>query len=199
MVAKAALFLTLGGLVLAGMSGPGHKIHFIWNRTSSVPEGLYWIRYEQAPGPNDLIAFMPPPDDQAWLQSRGYAGRNWPILKTIAATEHDTVCRSGADISINGRRVATALTQDTDGHDLPVWGGCRELSHGEIFLLAPHPHSIDGRYFGIQRSENILGIAQPVWTPHRHAEQPGGETSNIRATSVAGSTASPRLPVRPSS
>jgi type IV secretory pathway protease TraF len=109
-----------------------------------------------------MVAFSPALQDRVWLESRGYIGKNWPLLKYVVALPDDTVCRHGATIRINHLPVARALAQDDEGRPLPDWQGCYKLANGDVFLLAPHPGSLDGRYMGIQRSSRILGKASCV-------------------------------------
>ena len=165
MKAKMSLIWLVTGLALLGSSSPAHPVRIIWNRTDSVPRGLYAVRTlppTAMPEIGDLVAFSPTPQDRAWLESRGYIGKNWPLLKYVAALPGDTVCRHGATLRINHRPVARALAQDDEGRPLPIWQGCHKLADGDVFLLAPHTRSLDGRYMGIQRSGRIFGKASCV-------------------------------------
>lgn len=165
MRAKAGLaFWVAGGILLMLASSLELPPKFVWNRTESVPEGLYFIT---STGPLErglLVAFQPSREEQEWLEGRGYIGSQWPLLKQISGLEGDTVCRENLSISINGIVVAEALKYDTFGRNLPSWEGCQKLQEGEIFLLAPHPRSLDGRYFGVQKAGGVFGIARPLWT-----------------------------------
>lgn len=162
MKARSSLIWLVAGLVLLGSASPTHPVRIIWNRTDSVPRGLYTVRTlspGKIPEIGDMVAFSPAPQDRTWLESRGYIGKNWPLLKYVAALPGDMVCRHGATLRINHLPVAHALEQDHEGRPLPVWQGCHKLADGDVFLLAPHPRSLDGRYMGIQRSGRILGKA----------------------------------------
>ena len=68
------------------------------------------------------------------------------------------------DILINDRLVSVAVERDSLGRPLPVWTGCQRLGTDEVFLLTPHPASLDGRYFGPTHQKNLDGIAIPVMT-----------------------------------
>lgn len=162
MKARMSLIWLVAGLVLLGSASPTHPVRIIWNRTDSVPRGLYTVRTlppEAIPEIGDMVAFSPALQDRAWLENRGYIGKNWPLLKYVVALPDDTVCRQGATIRINHLPVARALELDDEGRPLPDWQGCYKLAKGDVFLLAPHPRSLDGRYMGIQRSSRILGNA----------------------------------------
>ena len=52
---------------------------------------------------------------------------------------------------------------------MPVWSGCRVLKDGEVFLLADHPKSFDGRYFGVTKTSRIIGVTRPLWTFRSYA------------------------------
>jgi type IV secretory pathway protease TraF len=65
---------------------------------------------------------------------------------------------------VNGKIVADVLDQDREGRRLPSWNGCIWLVDGEFFLLQPHRHSFDSRYFGPVSRCDILGVARPMWT-----------------------------------
>nr|WP_321509878.1 S26 family signal peptidase [uncultured Hyphomonas sp.] len=164
---KASMSLTwlVAGLVLLGSSSPAHPVRIIWNRTDSVARGLYTVQTlspDAIPEIGDMVTFSPAPQDRVWLEGRGYIGENWPLLKYVAALPGDTVCRHGATIRINHLPAARALAKDGEGRPLPVWQGCYKLAEGDVFLLAPHTRSLDGRYMGIQRSGRILGKARRV-------------------------------------
>jgi len=62
-----------------------------------------------------------------------------PLLKQVAATGGDEVCRSEqptGTLSINGKVVAETYSTDQEGRPLPSWQGCMRLIDGEFFLLA---------------------------------------------------------------
>ena len=77
-------------------------------------------------------------------------------MKQIAGLPGDEICRSGAEVSINGKPVAMARERDSMGRALPVWQGCVLLDEEQVFLLAPHPDSLDGRYFGVLQRSDLM-------------------------------------------
>ena len=135
----------------------------IWNRTGSVPEGLYWLSDEPFTKGGWVVVSARSAEAQ-WAEDHGFVGRNWPLLKQIAGLPGDEICRSGVDVSINGKPVAMARERDSMGRALPVWQGCVLLEEEQVFLLAPHPDSLDGRYFGAMQRSDLVGVARPLMT-----------------------------------
>jgi len=154
--------LLLTGLVLMAASALPVAPRLIWNRSESVPAGLYLVLPATTAGRGDLVAFRPSGDLSGWLESRGYTGRNWPLLKRVAGLAGDEICRHGEAVSINGMPAARALAEDVSGRPMPVWSGCRKLGPEEVFLLGDHARSVDGRYFGPQARRGILGKSLPL-------------------------------------
>lgn len=151
--------LLIAGLGLAALLTtlpPEMPARLIWNRSGSLPEGLYW--QSNAPfGRGDIVAVSAGSEAAQWSASRGFTGRNWPLLKRVAGVPGDEICREGAEIFINGERAGAALSGAQNGVVLPVWTGCRRLTEGEVFLMNPHPRSLDGRYFGVTAVSDIDG------------------------------------------
>lgn len=162
-----AFALVLGSA--AAVSGlvfdPQHKV--IWNRSASAPEGFYWLT--DKPLVKGQWAVLSARSAAAeWAEDRGYVGKDWPLVKQVAGLPGDTICREDLTIFINDQRAAEARLVDTKGRDLPTWTGCRTLSAGEVFLLSPHPSSLDGRYFGPVPEPDILGVAVPIFVSSAH-------------------------------
>ena len=67
---------------------------------------------------------------------------------------------------MRGVHVADAMDADTLGREMPAWEGCKVLRADEVFLLNPHPRSIDGRYFGPTKVDDLGGVLVLLWSPH---------------------------------
>lgn len=147
----------------------------IWNRTESLPEGLYALMPSPFIERGMIVAYQPSPGEEALLDSRQYTGRAWPLVKRVAALEGDEVCRDAERVLVNGAHVASAGAFDGAGRVLPGWSGCHLLGPGDILLLADHPRSVDGRYFGVQDRGRVLGKLQPLLVPGSQVtvSQPG--------------------------
>ncbi len=144
---------------------PGLKItpvKFVWNASASVPKGLYRMD-NRTPKKGDLVLVRLPEWAALLASKRGYLPRNIPAMKRIAATQNDMVCRFGQQVFINQKIFVVAKNYDKKGQKMPNWNGCKRLGTGEVFLLAEHPASFDGRYFGITNFTNIIGALKPVW------------------------------------
>ena len=155
--------LTLTGLGLMGLvffCNPQDRL--IWNRTASAPVGLYWLSDDPFT-PGRWVVVSARSDDAGWAQAHGFVGRDWPLLKQIAAVSGDEVCRIDGEILINGHVVEQAKEIDSQGRSLPVWTGCQVLSEAEVFLMNRHPDSLDGRYFGATDLSDLDGVAALVW------------------------------------
>ncbi|WP_066283326.1 S26 family signal peptidase [Blastomonas sp. CCH1-A6] len=136
----------------------------VWNASASAPIGLYRIHSDRDPPTGALVAIAPPERLSRWLSARGYLPEGVPLLKHVAAKAGQRVCRIGALVSVDARRVAIARARDGQGRPLPVWQGCRTLQPGELLLLNPaHPDSLDGRYFGPLPVSAVIGRATPLW------------------------------------
>lgn len=161
-----ALWLTAvalaAGVALAISRAPNPKL--VWNTTASAPLGFYRLRRARRLARGDWVAVRPSPRLAAWLDDRGFLPHGALLLKRIAATAGETVCRDGASLSIDGRRVAEARRLDGQGRLLPTWRGCLPLGPDQVFLLNPAPASLDGRYLGSTPARQVAGVARPLWT-----------------------------------
>jgi len=160
--------LALKGIALAALLLPAvHRpaLRLVWNASPSVPTGLYRIEPGARPRVGDLVALRPSPALARFMAERQYVEAGALLMKPVAATAGARVCREGNDVTIDGRRVATALARDRRGRALPRWQGCHALGADQLFLIAPAmPDSFDSRYFGPVDRSGVVGRALPVWT-----------------------------------
>ncbi len=156
---RKTLFIGVGGLsllLMASVVSPQKRL--IWNRTNSAPMGAYWVQ-NKVPDNGDLVLVSASSDEAIWAKEHGLVGEGWPLLKYNVARSGDNVCRVNEEIFINEKRAATAMRRTSTGINLPIWAGCRTLSSDELFLLNPHPNSLDGRYFGPINTKDVDGVA----------------------------------------
>lgn len=153
----------LCALLLPAIHRPALRL--VWNVTASVPVGLYRIVPDPVQRRGELVAVRTSPALARFMASRGYVEAGALLVKPVAAVADQQVCRTGAILTIDGEKVATARATDHAQRPLPVWTGCRRLRAGTVFLLAPLvPASFDGRYFGPVATNSIVGRAVPLWT-----------------------------------
>ena len=144
------------GIVMLSIPIPPRSAQFVWNLTASAPIGLYRIERESW-NVGDRVAVLPSPRLAADLAASGILGDGKLLIKRVAASTGDKVCRQQQEVSINGHVVAKAKTVRSDGASLPAWYGCVTLDNEQVFLLGDTPGSYDGRYFGVTAAEDVLG------------------------------------------
>lgn len=157
------LTITVLGVLLSGFSvmcKPTERL--IWNRTPSAPIGLYW-RSDDPFTHGRWVIVSGQSGEARWAHARGFVGADWPLLKQIKGVPGDKICRSGAEVSVNNVVIARAMDTDSSGRKLPLWTGCHVLQSDEYFLLTSHPRSLDGRYFGVTKMEDLDGVAVPLF------------------------------------
>jgi conjugative transfer signal peptidase TraF len=133
----------------------------IWNQSTSVPIGLYWVE-QTLPKFGDLALVRLPNHTADLAARRGYLPHSAYLLKPIAGTAGDRICRLGGNVFIGRAFVARALNADRRDRPLPQWQGCRILRPDEFFLVSRTPASFDGRYFGALQANNVIGRARPI-------------------------------------
>lgn len=165
------LISTAVSVLALAVSGAGFlPVKLAYNGSASAPIGFYWV--DDKPVANgDYVLIRPPAPVETIIETRNYLPPNAPLIKRVAAVEGDVVCRLERQISINGITVAVALPEDNAGRPMQVWQGCVVISLQQIFLLQPHPHSFDSRYFGPIARSLIIGRAVLLRWPWRKDEQ----------------------------
>lgn len=162
--ALGLLFVAALGSGLAATIASTPRPRIVWNASASVPIGLYWVEHEGSIDPGDMVIAWTPPAARDLASRRLYHPANVPLVKTVAGRAGDRVCAKGRRVFVNGRAVATRQASDSAGRALPSWHGCISLPPGALFLLAGHPGSFDGRYFGPVAAAHVVGEAHPLWT-----------------------------------
>jgi conjugative transfer signal peptidase TraF len=164
---KAAMLAMISAAIVATIVVIAPQVPLvIYNASGSAPLGFYRLE-NRLPRRGEMAVIQPPPMIELMLVGRGILPASVPLVKQIAATGGDEVCRSdqpNGTISINGKVVAETYDKDRYGRPLPAWKGCMTLIDGELFLLQPHPLSFDSRYFGPVLRCDVLGVAHPLWT-----------------------------------
>lgn len=164
---------------IAGVTWPKASAPlFAWNGSHSVPAGLYVIA-AHPPARGELAVLRLPEPMRSLVDARGYLPAYAVLIKPVAALAPDLVCRSGAIITINGQRVALAMTADASARPLPQWSGCHKIEDRQLFALSDEQHSFDSRYFGLVDARHVIGTAVAVWTAEQLPKSGGGPTNNL--------------------
>jgi conjugative transfer signal peptidase TraF len=164
--------LSRGLLLLAGATAFAAAVacrvasHLIWNRTPSLPLGLYWLSRVPATTakPGVLVAFAVPDGVRGLVEERHYLPPGAMLVKPVVATPGDRVCATGETFTVNGRSLGAILTEDTAGRPLPHYGGCGPVSEGWLFVASHYAKSFDSRTFGPLPDRAIRGTVTPLWT-----------------------------------
>lgn len=164
----------LGLLTLVAVGTWSWEQGFRFNATASLPMGVYRVVL----GPmerGDLASVCLGGEYAELARERGYLRSGicpsglQPLLKLIAALPGDTVrlddnglCVFPADKTL-GCVWPAPRALDKRGNVLPVKLASGVVPQGQALLLAPHPGSFDGRYFGLM-SLNALTRVQKITT-----------------------------------
>ena len=157
-IAVAGLVAALG-LTVAAPPLP----RLVWNVSASAPRGLYAVSPGASVRPGDMVIARVPMPWRRLAAARRYIPVNVPLVKRVAAGQGTRVCATGAEIRIDGRRVALRRAVDGRGRVMPRWDGCVTLGAGALFLLMDAPDSFDGRYFGPTARGDVIGRARFLW------------------------------------
>jgi len=159
-------YAAIAGLIIPAFVQPAPRL--VWNASASVAVGLYAARPARSVARGALVAVHAPASIARFMAARGYLPLRVPMLKHVAATAGQRVCRAGVHITIDGILVAEARSFDRAGRPLPRWRGCWIVAAGEVFLLNPgSADSFDGRYFGPVPARGIVAVLTPLWTSGR--------------------------------
>ncbi len=133
------------------------------NTSPSVAPGIY-LRVDERPAVGRIVDFRIPARAWPYIRERtGHTGRNWYILKPIAAGPGDTVNTMGRWLYINGRKIALIYTHDEKGRLLPHWRADCVLGPHEYFVYSSRIwNSFDSRYYGPIRQSHIGAVRLPL-------------------------------------
>jgi conjugative transfer signal peptidase TraF len=167
MANRRAVFIMTGfvaglGLAFWGCQLAGQALAF--NSTTSLPQGLYRRRPIPAAFHRGDLVSIAIPAALSDLLAAGDLGRGAPLLKKVVALPGDHVCTANGIYEAAGVAVGPVFERDSHGHPLPQHRVCGLVGPGLIYLGAPHPHSVDSRYFGPVGRESIRDAWSPLWT-----------------------------------
>lgn len=139
--------------------------HLLWNRTPSLPLGLYWLsRDAREPSPGTLVAFPVPVAVRDLVRARRYLPPRAWLVKPVVARAGDRVCTEGATLTVNGRPMGVIRTEDTAGRPLPHDTACGPVPAGWLYVASHYAQSFDSRTFGPIRTRDLRGTVTPLWT-----------------------------------
>lgn len=173
---KRALFDTALAMMLAFLAFTIYSRYipfsFVWNRTPSIPMGLYFAKERQGEaierGQLACFAFKTPD----WAQGRKYFPDGAKLCKPVVGMPGDTIVREGNEIQVRtpGGRVLTAgklAATDSKGRPLPqdVLTPGQTIPFGMYLLAAPrHATSSDSRYLGLISLDRLSHRVWPLIT-----------------------------------
>lgn len=160
---RRAVAMALGGAILIGTALSPPTPRLVWNTSASAPIGLYSVSPNAFVEPGDMVVARIPEAYRALAARRRYLPAGVPLVKRAVAAAGDEVCAFGANLFVNGRRIAERRMSDGQGRDMPIWWGCQRLRGRQLFLLMDAPASFDGRYFGVSEGADVLGKARLLW------------------------------------
>ena len=134
-----------------------------------MPLGVYRL-VDGEPRRGDLVTFCPDAAMADFALKRGYLAAGAcpsgvrPLLKRLVGVGGDRMLWSAHGVSVNGIFLPGSVPYSADKNGRPLPHGLRNgvIPPGRALLLASHPDSFDGRYFGLV-PQGALRKVEPVF------------------------------------
>lgn len=144
----------------------------VWNRTASVPLGLYLAEEvtgdELQRGDLGCFAYQAP----SWAKDRKYFPDGFKLCKPVAAVAGDTYALLNGKLMVRHQATGRELVAgemakaDSAGRALPQNAlDAAVLQPGQMLLVAgAHANSLDSRYLGVIATAQVKLRLYPLWT-----------------------------------
>lgn len=164
---KLALALCVAGLVGALVNLQPYSL--VWNRTASLPTGLYLAQEIKGTSVNrgDLACF--PYVSPTWAKPRRYFVEGLRLCKVVTGLPGDFLRHEGEQWIVESpqkarHNVGALLPFDAQGRSLPAHALTEgSVPEGQLILIAPPQNSLDSRYLGPISQANITTKIRPIW------------------------------------
>lgn len=90
-------------------------------------------------------------------------GRPFNVIKKVACTEGNAFHNRGKDYYCNGAYLGRAKERSLKGEGLDNFEFNGVVPKGNLVVWGDHKDSLDTRYFGLLRTEEIKAVAYPLW------------------------------------
>jgi conjugal transfer pilin signal peptidase TrbI len=156
----AACAIASAGLVLQSLSHWSDTHALMINESESLPNWAFLVEAGRFPRRGEYVVFHPGRDP---LVARYFGGKPAAFAKIAYGLPGDMVSRSGADVLVNGQKVAR-LKPFTRRGDPLAGGPTGRIPDGCVYAGSPHPDGFDSRYaaIGFVCRDRIAGVGRPI-------------------------------------
>ena len=149
-----------GSVALKALSDWREGHLFLINASDSLPNWAFFIERGRLPAKGEFVFFDPPASP---LLRRHFGKRPRMFGKIVYGVPGDIVGHEGADVTINGARVARMKSFTRLGEPLTP-GATGRVPQGCFFVGTPHKDGFDSRYaeIGFVCARQIIGTGEPV-------------------------------------
>lgn len=130
------------------------------NATDSLPNWAFLVESGRFPERGDYVIFDPGHDP---MTAKYFGAKPAPFTKIAVGLPGDVVTRQGADVFVNGERIASLKATTKRGDPLEQ-GPVGEVPKGCIFAATAHKDGFDSRYahIGFVCRDRLVGTGRPV-------------------------------------
>lgn len=128
---------------------------FFFNRTPSVPRGIYQLKRLSSWQKGMMVLFRLPARLDAFAKETKWLRPGGLLIKQVGALPGDWVCVDEG-LFVNGEYLGEVRERTQEGNLLPRVEGCFFVPAGS-FLPVGEGLSFDGRYFGLVGMGDVLG------------------------------------------
>ena len=138
---------------------------FYYNRTASIPIGLYYkTDFDGTVKKGDIVVFDPPFDVAKFAYERDYLPVGYPMMKKVAAIGGDEVNITSGTFFAAGICCGGVSSQDSDGRELKAYPYDHYIVHEDEFIaVGTHERSWDSRYYGPIPVDRIIAKVKPLY------------------------------------
>lgn len=152
--------ILVGGLAFQNLSRWSETHAFMINQSESLPNWAFLVEAGRFPKRGDYVVFNPGRDP---LVLKYFGEKPSAFAKVTYGIPGDIVSRSGADVLVNGHKVARLKPVTRKGDPLPA-GPLGRIPEGCVYAGSDHKDGFDSRYaaIGFVCRDRLAGVGSPI-------------------------------------
>lgn len=152
--------ILVGGLAYQNLSHWSETHAFMINQSESLPNWAFLVEGGRFPKRGEYVVFNPGRDP---LVLKYFGEKPAAFAKVTYGVPGDVVSRSGADVLVNGHKVARLKPLTRKGDPLPA-GPVGRIPEGCVYAGSDHKDGFDSRYaaIGFVCRDRLAGVGSPI-------------------------------------